>query len=137
MPDTHYYTVKQANALLPQLTRVLVQLQAQARQHGMVETRIEDVAKTVKSNGHHNPIEDPMVSQVSSALEEAIRDGLDKLAEWGIELKDISTGLVDVPALRDGREVYLCWRLGELQVGFWHEMDTGFGGRQPLDEDSA
>jgi hypothetical protein len=134
MPDPHYYTVKEANALLPQLTRVLVQMQAQARQHEMVQSRIEDVTKTVKSNGHHNPIEDPMVSQVSRALAEALRDGLEQLAEWGIELKDISTGLVDFPALRDGREVYLCWRLGELKVAFWHEMETGFAGREPLDE---
>lgn len=129
-----HYTVKEANAMLPQLTRLLVQMQAQARQHGMVRTRIDDVARTVKSNGHHNPIEDPMVSQVSGALAESLRDGLEKLAEWNIDLKDVSTGLVDFPALRDGREVYLCWRLGELRVGFWHELDTGFAGRQPLDD---
>jgi hypothetical protein len=136
MPEPHYYTVKEANALLPQLTRVLVQIQAQARQHGMVQSRVEDVAKTVKSNGHHNPIEDPMVSQVSRALGEAIRDGLDQLADWSIELKDISTGLVDFPAMRDGRVVYLCWKLGELTVAYWHDIETGFAGRQPLDEKS-
>ena len=67
MPEPRYYTVKEANDLLPQLTRVLVQMQAQARQHGMVQSRIGDVTKTVKSNGHHDPIEDPMVSQVSRA----------------------------------------------------------------------
>jgi hypothetical protein len=102
----------------------------------MVQSRVEDVTKTVKSNGHHNPIEDPMVSQVSRALAEALREGLEQLADWGIELKDISTGLVDFPALRDGREVYLCWRVGELKVAFWHEIDTGFAGREPLDEKS-
>jgi len=134
MADPHFYTVAEANARLSALTRLLVQMQAQARQHGMVQTRIDDVSKTVKSNGHHNPIEDPMVSQVSRALTEAIQDGLQQLADWGIELKDLSTGLVDFPALRDGRAVYLCWRLGELQVAFWHELDTGFAGRQPLDE---
>jgi hypothetical protein len=41
---------------------------------------------------------------------------------------------VDFPALREGREVYLCWRLGEDEVGYWHELTTGFAGRQPLDE---
>ena len=136
MPETHYYTVKEANTMLPQLTRLLVKMQAEARQHGMVQTRVEDVTKTVKSNGYHNPIEDPLVAQVSEALTEAIREGLAQLAEWSIELKDISIGLVDFPAMRDGREVYLCWKLGELQVGFWHDLDTGFAGRQPLDEDS-
>jgi hypothetical protein len=136
MADPHYYTVDEANEMLPQLTRLLVQLQAQARQHGMVQTRVDEVAVTVKSNGHHNPIEDPMVSHASRALTEAIQEGLAQLAEWGIELKDLSTGLIDFPALRDGRTVYLCWRLGEMKVGFWHELDTGFAGRLPLDERS-
>jgi hypothetical protein len=136
MQERRYYTVKEANALLPQLTRLLVQLQSQARDHGMVQSHVEEVTKRVKSNGHHNPIEDPMVSQASSALAEALREGLEQLAEWDIDLKDISTGLVDFPALRDGREVNLCWRLGELQVAFWHELDTGFAGREPLDEKS-
>jgi hypothetical protein len=77
-----------------------------------------------------------MVMQVSQALTEAIREDLDQLAEWGIELKDLSTGLVDFPAMREGRIVYLCWRLGELQVAYWHDLETGFGGRQPLDENS-
>ena len=137
MQERRHYTVNEANAMLPQLTKLLVKLQAQAREHGMVQTHVEEVTKTVKSNGHHNPIEDPMVSQVSSALADAIREGLDQLSEWDIDLKDISTGLVDFPALRDGREVYLCWRLGELKVGFWHELDTGFAGREPLDEKSV
>ncbi len=136
MPDPHYYTIKEANEMLPQLTRLLVKMQAQGRQHGMVQARIEEVTKSIKGNGHHNPIEDPMVMQVSQALTEAIHEDLDQLAEWGIELKDLSTGLVDFPAKREGRIVYLCWRLGELQVAFWHDLETGFAGRQPLDENS-
>ncbi len=136
MPDPRRYTVNEANKMLPELTRLLVRMQAQARQHGMVQGRIEDVTKTVKGNGYHNPIEDPMVMQVSQALTEAIREDLDQLAEWEIELKDLSTGLVDFPAMREGRIVYLCWRLGELQVAYWHDLETGFAGRQPLDENS-
>jgi hypothetical protein len=136
MADPRFYTVNEANAILPQLTRLLVQLQAQARQHGMVQARVDEVTGTVKSNGYHNPIEDPTVTQVSRALTEAIQDALQQLADWGIELKDLSTGLVDFPALREGRTVYLCWRLGELKVAFWHELDTGFAGRLPLDENS-
>jgi hypothetical protein len=48
----------------------------------------------------------------------------------GAILKDINAGLVDFPALRDGREVYLCWRYGEEQLAYWHEIDAGFAGRQ-------
>ena len=50
----------------------------------------------------------------------------------GCEVKDVQTGLVDFRAMRDGRAVYLCWRLGEEDIAFWHELDAGFAGRQPL-----
>jgi hypothetical protein len=53
---------------------------------------------------------------------------------WGITLRDIDTGLIDFPALVSGRQVWLCWQLGEDDVGWWHEMDDGFAGRRPLIE---
>ena len=56
----------------------------------------------------------------------------DAISERGILVKGIEPGLVDFPSLKDGREVYLCWREGEAQIDFWHEVDTGFPGRQPL-----
>ena len=49
-----------------------------------------------------------------------------------IIIRDLQRGLIDFPALRDGREVYLCWLYGEERIDFWHEFDTGFAGRQPL-----
>lgn len=52
----------------------------------------------------------------------------------GITLRDIEGGLIDFPALASGRQVWLCWRLGESEVAHWHELDTGFGGRRPLIE---
>jgi hypothetical protein len=53
---------------------------------------------------------------------------------WGITLRDIDTGLIDFPALVSGRQVWLCWQLGEDDVGWWHEMDSGFAGRRPMIE---
>jgi hypothetical protein len=50
----------------------------------------------------------------------------------GIVVRDVEQGLIDFPARRDGRQIYLCWRLGEDAVDFWHDTETGFGGRQPL-----
>jgi len=55
-----------------------------------------------------------------------------ELAELGVELKGLPNGLCDFPSLRDGREVYLCWLLGEAEVLHWHELDAGFAGRQLL-----
>jgi hypothetical protein len=57
---------------------------------------------------------------------------MDKLQEWSIELRDVATGLVDFPAVMEGREAYLCWRLGEEDVAHWHFPEEGFPGRRPL-----
>jgi hypothetical protein len=64
--------------------------------------------------------------------QEVIRTEVTYLAERGILLKDPETGLVDFPADREGRTVYLCWRLGEDRVGWYHEVTSGFAGRRPL-----
>jgi len=62
-----------------------------------------------------------------------VRRRLVELQAVGIVLRDLDRGLVDFPALRDGREIYLCWELGEERVGHWHELEAGFAGRQPLE----
>jgi hypothetical protein len=62
-----------------------------------------------------------------------VRGLLVELQEAGIVLRDLDRGLVDFPAVREGREVYLCWEDGEDRVAFWHELDTGFAGRHPLE----
>ena len=62
-----------------------------------------------------------------------VREGLLELQEREIVLRDLDRGLVDFPALRDGSEIYLCWEEGEDHIGYWHEPDAGFSGRQPLD----
>jgi hypothetical protein len=60
--------------------------------------------------------------------------GVARIDELGVTLREIETGLIDFPALVTGRQVWLCWRLGEGDVDWWHELDEGFGGRRPLAE---
>ena len=62
-----------------------------------------------------------------------VRRLLETVERAGIVLRDIDRGLVRLPALMDGREVYLCWELGEDEVGYWHDLEGGYGGREPLD----
>jgi hypothetical protein len=62
----------------------------------------------------------------------ALRSGLAELEAMEIVLRDLDRGLIDFPALREGREVYLCWIEGEDEIGFWHELEAGYAGRQPL-----
>lgn len=56
-----------------------------------------------------------------------------RIQETQVLIKDINLGLLDFPALKDGREVYLCWQYGEGDIAFWHEVEAGFAGRQPID----
>ena len=70
-------------------------------------------------------------TQVGEAFLE-VRRLLLALQEAGLVVRDIERGLIDFPAILDGREVYLCWELGEDEVAFWHELEGGFGGREPL-----
>ena len=57
---------------------------------------------------------------------------LHQIQDMGIYVKDLETGLIDFPALREGQEVYLCWKFGEESIEFWHEIDAGFAGRQSI-----
>lgn len=67
-------------------------------------------------------------------LVEALREQIEAIQETGCVIKDIEVGLVDWPALHQGREVLLCWKYGEPEVAFWHETNTGFAGRRPISE---
>jgi len=74
-------------------------------------------------------------------MEDEIRDivrrmqaTVSQIDEWGITLRDIGSGLIDFPALANGRPIWLCWRLGENDIGWWHETNSGFDSRQPLSE---
>jgi len=61
---------------------------------------------------------------------------VERVQSYGCQLKDMEMGLIDFPAIRDGREVYLCWKLGEEQIGYWHDVEAGYAGRQPLEDSS-
>ncbi len=63
-----------------------------------------------------------------------LRDALNEIQETGCLIKDLDEGLIDFPALRGGKEVYLCWKLGEQRITHWHGLDEGFAGRKPLDD---
>lgn len=84
-------------------------------------------------NGHHLYESILRLQQDVVTHVQGLRDALEELQTFGCELKDPETGLIDFLSLRDGQEVYLCWKLGEQRIEFWHYLHTGFAGRQPLD----
>ncbi len=121
-----YFTVDEANALLPRL-KVLLENMLAARQR-IIDDRQTWEPMIEKAGGNGGGERGQKLFQDS----EKIQAILEQINEWGILIKDVDTGLVDFPYLRHGREVYLCWRLGEPRIGYWHDVDTGFAGRQPL-----
>ncbi len=121
-----HFTREEANGLLPQLTTMLSQLQDSRDELTDAEAH-EALSEAAPANGGGEE-----GKQVGVAFLE-VRRLLETIEQSGIVLRDIDRGLVDFPAVRDGREVYLCWELGEDDVGYWHDMDAGYGGREPLD----
>jgi hypothetical protein len=122
----HHFTAGEANAMLPTLEPLLERLRA-AKSELTDEELHDALGEAAPANGGGDP-----GRKVGVAFLE-VRRLLLALADAGVVVKDIDRGLVDFPALRDGREVFLCWQLGEDEVAHWHELETGYGGRRPLD----
>jgi hypothetical protein len=119
------YTVDEATALLPFLAPTLVELREKFEEADRIRTEIEKVAAT---NGG-SPERDEW-SRILARVSELI----DRITEWELQLRDISTGLVDFPGVLRGDDVYLCWRLGEPEVAYYHSADDGFAGRRPISD---
>ena len=124
---SRHYTREQASALLPRVTELIALLRAARDRLGDREAR-RALAEAGGTNGGGAP-----GRTVSEGFLE-LRESMLELRERDIVLRDLDRGLVDFPALREGREVYLCWQEGEEDIGFWHEPEAGFAGRQPLDD---
>jgi hypothetical protein len=129
------FTRHEADELLPYLAPALFKLQGLKRKHDELRGRVGESAGKSRSNGHGIDQETAMAKRQMDAAAEQISAMVEKVQEMGVELKDMDQGLVDFRTIREGREVYLCWKLGEENIGFWHELDTGFAGRQPLGMD--
>jgi hypothetical protein len=117
------YSVEEANALLPALAESLGSIR-EARQ--VVLRGGERIRRSAKADGGGR-----QGREYWEALA-TLRREVEGLTAQGIVLRDAETGLLDFPSRREGREVFLCWRLGEDRVDFWHGPESGFSGRRPL-----
>lgn len=123
MSEDKVYTVEEANDLLPYLAPTLVELREKFE---LAENARESVAQAAAGNGWSHKREQWSVTMARVA------ELMERMSDWGLELRDVATGLVDFPAIVDGQEAYLCWRLGEPEVAYWHSRTEGFGGRRRL-----
>jgi hypothetical protein len=127
------YTLAEAEAMLPQIRDELLSMQASKREVDDVRSYLEHAVSTTGGNGHvrdENTLAEKR--RRAEALVEDINARLRLINDWGIELKGLDEGLIDFPSDREGRVVYLCWRLGEDAIAWWHEIDEGFAGRRRL-----
>ena len=122
----HYFTVAEANSLLPQVMSVISEMM-DARQR-IIDAQPDLWPVLEKAAGNGGSKKAGALLSEFRRVENSVR----ALSEMGCILKDINTGLVDFPTIRDGHEALLCWRYGEPEVGYWHDAESGFAGRQPL-----
>jgi hypothetical protein len=125
MRHERHFTLEQADAALPWVSERLARLRA-ARERLTDEEARQALDEAAPGNGGGRP------GQVVSEGFVAMRAALGELQGVGVVLRDLERGLVDFPALREGEEIYLCWVEGELEVAFWHDLESGFAGRRPL-----
>jgi hypothetical protein len=124
------FTVDQANRTLPLVSRIVADI---VSVHGRWRERILELDLLASTARAEEP--DPRLAELEREVQSLAREIESferELGELGIALKDRRLGLVDFPAEMDGRRVWLCWRLGEENIQYWHEVDAGFSGRQPL-----
>jgi hypothetical protein len=133
MPD--YFTRDEAESLIPRITPMLREIQQLRRAQLTHDEAVAADRAKVLGNGHMPPekLREHQLGSVSA--EQHIVRLVRALSELGILIKDLDTGLVDFPTLRQGREVYLCWQLDEPHISWWHEVETGFAGRLPLEDE--
>ena len=131
------FTVSEANALLPQVIPLIEQLQGIQRSIAQTNQQLgEAVEKLSQGNGY--PIQS-LKEQIKTLtthqlqLVEAFQSVVAQVEEYGCLVKDLNLGLVDFYGMRDGELICLCWKLGEDRIRYWHALETGYAGRQPLE----
>lgn len=129
------YTIEQARAVLPTVIPVLESLRGAITELREMQAGVHKAGERVAGNGHLAA--DPFTER--DGLRARMREirhtmgaATAQLVAWGIEIKDAERGLIDFRSEREGKVVYLCYLLGESDIAYWHTLEGGFTGRQPL-----
>ena len=131
------FTVDEANGLLPRLeplVRHLMEKRERLREHQTVVVKYR--ARAGGNGGAFLGGQFAQAKQEIERLAAELQEGIQEIESWGCVVKDLELGLVDFPARRGQEQVFLCWRLGESRIAYWHGLEEGFSGRKPLDDRS-
>lgn len=123
-----YFTLEEAQATLPQVKKLMEQVQSARREILRLRPEALPAIEQAALNGGNKLLGELAVHAMR------LEEGVKGIMALGAVIKDIDAGLVDFIGLRNGREIFLCWKYGEERIGYWHELNAGFAGRRPLDE---
>ena len=128
-----HFTPEEANAALVEVRPLVEQMVEQRGLHVAALERQEELEGHIRGNGGGIPPAElaTLEHEVNEAATE-LAAAMGDVQAVGVLIKDLDSGLVDFPAKRDGEDILLCWQLGEDEVAFWHGLEDGFAGRQPL-----
>lgn len=130
------FTPEEANQLLPKLEPLMRRLRAQHQRLRESQQILEEFRALASRDGGVLPRRGIAEAKTESErLAAEIQEGLQQIESWGGVVKDLDSGLVDFLARQGREQVYLCWRLGEAKIRYWHGLQEGFAGRKPLQED--
>jgi hypothetical protein len=125
--EMRLFTVEEANALLPEVRRLFQRIDEATAVLQRLEPEVKRASERAAEGGGGTVYG----IQYADALTKFLM-GIQEILGHGIEIKDFERGLCDFPHERDGKIVYLCWQRGEERIEWWHDLDAGFAGRQPL-----
>ena len=128
MDEERIFTVAEAQSLLPRLRTLLEELSQEWKRISALNPEIQKARDNASLNGY-SKFGVEYVESVSHLM-----SLIHEIKDMGVLLKDADKGLCDFPYIKAGRMVYLCWQLGEDTIRYWHDVETGFAGREPLDE---
>ena len=131
------FTLEEAESLLPEIGKAIQEALSLKSEFEQAQGELQAITQRVIMLG--GVLLDREATQLirlrRDTSAERLKAAINSIQEFGCIIKDLDIGLVDFPTLFRGEEVYLCWKLGESEVGWWHEIDTGYASRQPLSSD--
>lgn len=130
------FSVDEANSLLPKLEPLVRRLMEQGER--LQEHQVVVREFRAKAGGNGGTFLGGRFAQAKQEIERLaaeLQEGIHEIESWGCVVKDLDQGLVDFPARLRQQQVYLCWRLGEPRIAFWHGLEEGFAGRKPLEDE--
>lgn len=132
-----FFTLRQAETLLPEIESAVREAISLKAEFQAADLALKHAMHRIGMLGGALVNPERLMTERSrrEASVSALKEAIERVQSYGCLVKDLDIGLIDFPTLFKGQEVYLCWKLGEDGISFWHGVDEGFRGRKPIDQE--